>query len=59
MLIAFAIFGISVAVGLVTLVLYLNPGLFGRYGTSIPGTTRCCYFCSDARVSLLTYSRHS
>jgi len=37
MLIAFAIFGISVAVGLVTLVLYLNPGLFGRYGTSIPG----------------------
>lgn len=37
MLIAFAIFGISVAVGLVTLVLYLNPGLFGRQGTSIPG----------------------
>jgi len=37
MLIAFAIFGISVAVGLVTLVLYLNPGLFGRHGTSIPG----------------------
>ena len=40
MLIAFAIFGISVAVGLVTLVLYLNPGLFGRHGTSIPGTIR-------------------
>lgn len=37
MLIAFAIFGISVAVGLVTLVLYLNPGLFGRQGTTIPG----------------------
>lgn len=37
MLIAFAIFGISVAVGLVTLVLYLNPGLFGRHETSIPG----------------------
>ena len=37
MLIAFAIFGISVAVGLVTLVLYLNPGVFGRHETSIPG----------------------
>ena len=38
MLIAFAIFGISVAVGLVTLVVYLNPGLFGRNETSILGT---------------------
>lgn len=37
MLLAFAMFGISAAVGLISFVLYLYPGIFGGRDTSIPG----------------------